>query len=51
MKAEPVEDIELEELIIWLERGESLGGRWDIRELIKRLALALKRSRLGKGVY
>ena len=51
MLVEPISDIELEELIEWIEDRFPLDDRWETKALIKRLAFALKRARIGKGIY
>jgi len=51
MLVEPVSDVELSELIDWIEAGYPTDDRWDTKALIRRLAFALKRARIGKAVY
>ena len=53
MLVEPVSDVELDELIDWIDAGypvEDHSG-WDTKDMLKRLAFALRRSRIGQGVY
>lgn len=52
MLVEPVSDIELKELIDWIDAGYPVDDRWETKVMLKRLAFALKRARMvGKGVY
>lgn len=56
MLVEPVSDAELDELLERIESGRPMvKDKWNeqefTHELILRLAIALRRARLGGGVY
>jgi len=51
MLVEPVSDAELDEIMEYIESGRPVKDKWNEHELILRLAIALRRARLGGAVY